>query len=98
FRHTCRFWVQMVRQWVDRRRWSGGRRPGSIWIKILYGIALVADAPLFFTRGHQMTVFARRKGWRNKHAKVLGSSTPVSDAILFDPRRESGQASFVKFK
>ncbi|MDD4103318.1 MAG: methyltransferase domain-containing protein, partial [Kiritimatiellae bacterium] len=75
FRYTCRFWVQMVRQWVDRRRWSGGRRPGSIWIKLLYGIALVADAPLFFTRGHQMTVFARRKGWRNKHAKVLGSST-----------------------
>ncbi len=98
FRYTCRFWVQLVRQWVDRRGRSGGRRPGGLGIKILYGLAMIADVPLFFTRGHQMTVYARRKGWRNKHAKVLGSSTPVSDAILFDPRRESRQASFVKFK
>ncbi|MDD4026152.1 MAG: methyltransferase domain-containing protein [Kiritimatiellae bacterium] len=98
FRYTCRFWVQLVRQWVDRSRSSGGRRPGGGWLRLLYGLALVADVPLFFTRGHQMTVYARRKGWRSKHTKLLGSRTPVSDAILFDPRRESGQASFVKFK
>lgn len=98
FRYSCRFWVQMVRQWVDRRRWSGGRRPGSVWVKLLYGMAMVADVPLFWTRGHQMTVYARRKGWRSNNAKVLGSNMPVSDAILFDPLRDGGKASFIKFK
>ncbi len=99
FRYSCRFWVQLVRQWVYHRRWSGGHRPGSIWVTLLYGLAQVADALLlFWTRGHQMTVYARRKGWRSKNVKVLGSSTPVSDAILFDPLRDRRQPSFVKFK
>lgn len=98
FRYTCRFWVQLVRQWVDHGRLSGERRPGGVWLRILYGLARIADIPLFFTRGHQMTVYARRKGWRNKHTKLLGHKAPISDAILFDPRRESTQASFVKFK
>lgn len=98
FRFACRFWVQLVRQWVDRRRVSGVRGANNGWLRFLYGLALLLDVPLFWTRGHQMTVFGRRKGWREKHTRVLTASTPVSDAILFNPRREGRQLTLEKFK
>ena len=98
FRFSCRFWVQMVRQWVDRRRTSGIRGANNGWLRVVYGLAWLMDVPLFWTSGHQMTVCARRKGWRAKHARVLGDHTPVSDAILFNPRREGGHLSLEKFK
>jgi len=98
FRFSCRFWVQMVRQWVDRRRTSGIRGANNGWLRVVYGLAWLMDVPLFWTRGHQMTVCARRKGWRAKHVRVLGDHTPVSDAILFNPRREGGHLSLEKFK
>lgn len=98
FRFSCRFWVQMVRQWDSRRRGSGIRGTNTIWLRILYRIAWLMDLPLFWTRGHQMTVYSRRKGWRSKHVSVLGKHTPVSDAILFNPRREGSQLSLDKFK
>ena len=97
-RYTCRFWVQLVRQWADRRRLSGIRGANNVWLKILYGLAWVLDLPLFWTRGHQMTVCGRRKGWRMKHTRVLGASTPVSDAILCNPRREGQHLTVQKFK
>ncbi len=96
FRHTCRFWVQMVRQWVDRRQEA--RAGGDFWLRVLYGVALVLDAPLFLTRGYQMTVYGRRKGWREKYSRVIAGTTPVSDAMLFNPRRESSNVSFAKYK
>lgn len=98
FRHTCRFWVQLVRQWVDRRHTSRMRGAADIWLRVLYGCALLLDAPLFLTRGYQLTVYGRRKGWREKHSRVLADTTPVSDAMLFDPRRDGRGMSLQKFK
>jgi hypothetical protein len=89
--------VQLVRQWVDRRRTSGIRGANNGWLRVLYGVAWFLDVPLFWTRGHQMTVYGRRKGWRAKHARVLSEHTPVSDAVLFNPRREGSHLSLDKF-
>ena len=97
-RSSCRFWVQLVRQWADHRKLSGIRGANNGWLKVLYGMAWVLDLPLFWTRGHQMTVCARRKGWRGQHARVVGENTPVSDAILFDPRRNNKPFDMQKFK
>lgn len=98
FRFTCRFFVQLVRQWTDRRREAGFRRSGSIGLRILYDLAWLMDLLLFWTRGHQMTVFSRRKGWREKGTPVLAASTPVSDAVLFSPGREGPRFTVAKFK
>ncbi|MDD4017369.1 MAG: methyltransferase domain-containing protein [Kiritimatiellae bacterium] len=98
FRHTCRFWVQMVRQWVDRRQAVRVRGVANVWLRVLYGVALVLDAALFLTRGYQMTVYGRRKGWREKYSRVIAGTTPVSDAMLFDPRREGRNVSLAKYK
>lgn len=98
FRHTCRFWVQLVRQWLDRRQAARRRGGTELWLRCLYGLALLMDMPLFMTRGYQMTVYSRRKGWREKHAKIVSKNTPVSDALLFDPRREGRNVSIIKYK
>ena len=98
FRFSCRFWVQLVRQWVDRRRVSGIRGANNRWLQVIYGVARLLDLPLFWTCGHQMTVCGRRKGWREKHSRVLADSTPVSDAMLFDPRRDGHHVSLSRFK
>jgi hypothetical protein len=45
-----------------------------------------------------MTVCGRRKGWREKHSRVLTASTPVSDAILFNPRRDGKHIALERFK
>lgn len=93
-RSSCRFWVQLVRQWADRRREEGPVRGlANGWLRVLYAAALALDAPLFFTHGYQMTVYARRKGWRGKQTRVTSGHTPVSDAMLFDPRRGGGRAA-----
>ena len=98
FRYSSRFWVQLVRQWVDRRRATHMNGTANVWLRFLYGIALVLDAPLVLTNGYQMTVYGRRKGWREKHSRVLAKSTPVSDAMLFNPRRDGQHASLSRFK
>jgi SAM-dependent methyltransferase len=97
-RFSCRFWVQLVRQWVDRRKGSGIRGAGNGWLRLLYGLAWLLDVPLFWTRGHQMTVCGRRKGWRGKHTHILGSNAPVSDAVLFNPQREGKRWAVQTFK
>lgn len=89
FRFSCRFWVQMVRQWAAKRTQSGARGANNMWLKVLYALALMCDLPLIWSRGHLMTVCARRKGWRGKPAHVLSESTPVSDAMLFNPGQNS---------
>ncbi|MEI7900708.1 MAG: class I SAM-dependent methyltransferase [bacterium] len=98
FRYTCRFWVQLVRQWAVQRCASHVNGAANLWLRFLYGVALVLDAPLVLTKGYQMTVYGRRKGWREKHSRVLASSTPVSDAMLSDPRREGRHVSLARFK
>lgn len=97
FHYSCRFWVQMVKQWADRRN-SGCRGATNLWLRFLYGLAWTLDLPLFLTRGYQMTAFARRKGWRGQTTKVFTNSTPVSDAMLFNPRYTGSHVSWDKFK
>lgn len=87
FRYSCRFWVQLVSRWADRRGARGvydDLPPG--WLRLLYGAGRLLDFPLFLSRGYQMTVCARRKGWRAAGSCFLSSCTPVSDAVLFNPR------------
>lgn len=98
FRYSCRFWVQLVRQWADRRHEQGIYSDTSLWLRFLYAVAQVLDWPLFLTRGYQMTVFGRRKGWRGQNSRVLSQSTPVSDAVLFNPRMSGKQISLDKFR
>ncbi len=97
-RFSCRFWVQVVRQWTARRTRSGARGANNFWLRILYGIALVLDLPFFWTRGHLMTVCARRKGWRGKLDHVLWESAPVSGAILCNPDLDSKKFHSKQFK
>jgi SAM-dependent methyltransferase len=97
FRFTCRFWVQLVRQWLDRRRETGAHGVAGGWLRFLYSFAHLLDAPLALTRGYQMTVYGRRKGWREKKMHVLSGNAPVSSAMLFDPRRDGRQVSLDRF-
>lgn len=97
FRYTCRFWVQLIRQWADRRHENGIYAFTSGWLRFLYGFARILDIPFFFTRGYQMTVCGRRKSWRGQNSRVLTHATPVSDAMLFDPRMGQ-QITLGKFK
>jgi SAM-dependent methyltransferase len=97
FRFTCRFWVQLVRQWADRRRENGTQGLANGWLRFLYSLALLMDGPLALTKGYQVTAYGRRKGWREKQARVLAECTPVSEAILFDPRRDGRRAVLSRF-
>jgi SAM-dependent methyltransferase len=97
FRDSCRFFVQRIASWENGQRLSG-IVPGS-GTRLLYAIAHLLDTLfLFFTKGYQLTVFGRRKGWREKRANVLSEVTPVSDAILFDPRRGTKSVASIRFK
>ena len=97
FHYSCRFWVQMVRQWADNRK-SGWHGASNFWLRFLYGLAWLLDLPLFLTRGYQMTVFGRRKGWRDHATRMFKHSTPVSDAMLFNPKYSGDRISWDKFR
>jgi SAM-dependent methyltransferase len=97
FRDSCRFFVQRIASLENNQR-QAGVVPGS-GTRILYAIAHLLDTIfLFFTKGYQLTVLGHRKGWREKRANVLSEVTPVSDAILFDPRRGKKSISSIRFK
>jgi SAM-dependent methyltransferase len=97
FRDSCRFFVQRIATWEGHQR-EAGALPGS-GTRILYSIAHLLDTLfLFFTKGYQLTAFGHRKGWREKRSTVLTEATPVSDAILFDPRRGTKSVSSIRFK
>jgi len=97
FRDSCRFFVQRIASWENAQRLAGVV-PGS-GTRVLYAIAHFLDTLfLFFTKGYQLTVMGHRKGWREKRANVLSEVTPVSDAILFDPRRGTKSVASIRFK
>jgi SAM-dependent methyltransferase len=97
FRDSCRFFVQRIALWEGQQR-EAGALPGS-GTRLLYAIAHLMDTLfLFFTKGYQLTVFGHRKGWREKRTTVLTEATPVSDAMLFDPRRGTKSVSSIRFK
>jgi len=80
-RHYCRFWVQCVRQWADRRT-QGGWAAGGRRLNALYGTACLMDLPLRFGKGYLMTAHGRRKGWRPRQIPVLADGRRLSDAVL----------------
>jgi SAM-dependent methyltransferase len=82
-RHFCRFWMQMVRQWVDRRE----RQPGAAdasrrLVGALYGAAHLLNAPIGLSKGYLMTAYGRRKGWRPRQTPVLADGRRISEAVL----------------
>jgi len=83
-RHFCRFWVQVVRQWADRRRRQYGERDARLSLaNILYPVAAVLDVPLFLSRGYLLTVCGRRKGWRPRETPALGDGRSISECVLY---------------
>lgn len=83
-RTSCRFWVQMVRQWADRRQPDADDGP---LLTVLYGAARVLDSLLFFTRGYVVTAYGRRKGWRPRQTPRLADGRNISDAVLLKQGR-----------
>jgi len=79
YRSFCRFWVQMVWQWTDRRRQDP---PDVRRLRWLYLLARVLDAPAFFARGYLITVYGRRKGWRPRRTPTLADGRSMPDAVL----------------
>jgi SAM-dependent methyltransferase len=97
FRDSCRLLVRLIASREMRQR-QAGVIPGS-GTRILYTVAYFLDSLfLFFTKGYLLTVYGHRKGWREKRATLLSEITPVSDAILFDPRRGAKGFSSIRFK
>lgn len=95
-RCSCRFFVRQVQRWIEQRRETYGMT--SAIARIAYGIAQFLDYFVIFGKGHQMTVFAHRKGWREKRNSLLGGTANYSNAILTDPRRAGKISSVMKFK
>lgn len=82
-RHFCRFWVQLVRQWIDRRQRQYGERDARLSLaNILYPVATVLDWPLFWCRGYLLTVCGRRKGWRPRDTPRLSDGRSISECVL----------------
>jgi len=96
FRYSCRFWVQLVRNWELRHN-DPNAPPGFI-TRCLYLLAKILDLFFFFIKGYQMTVFCHRKGWREKRTSLIPSAAPVSEAILCDPRRNHRGFATTRFK
>lgn len=75
-RTYCRFWVQVVRALFDR---PGGNQGLA---RLLYRLAFQLDLMIFFTRGYQVAVYGRRKGWRPRQTPVLSDGRSISEAVL----------------
>ena len=78
-RTYCRFWMQMVRQWADRRHPETG---DPRLLTAFYWMARIADCMAFFTRGHLVTAYGRRKGWRPRQTPKLADGRSISEAVL----------------
>jgi SAM-dependent methyltransferase len=92
-RHFCRFWMQMVRQWVDRREAQGGGAAMSRrLVSALYGAAHLLNLPISLSKGYLMTVHGRRKGWRPRQTPVLADGRRISDAVLKGQRQPTMRA------
>lgn len=76
-RTYCRFWVQMVRQWVDRRQPEAGPA-----LAALYWAARICDCLTVFTRGYLVTAYGRRKGWRPRTTPKLADGRNISETVL----------------
>jgi ubiquinone/menaquinone biosynthesis C-methylase UbiE len=86
-RHFCRFWRQLVRQWIDRRQRQYGERDARLSLSgILYPLAALLDWPLFWTRGYLVTVQGRRKGWRARESMRMGDGRNISECVLHNYR------------
>jgi len=78
-RTCCRFCVQMVRQWIDRRHPEMRHTP---WLTAFYWAARLGDYLIFFTRGYLVTAYGRRKGWRPRATPKLADGRNISETVL----------------
>ncbi|MEI6212445.1 MAG: methyltransferase domain-containing protein [bacterium] len=82
-RTYCRFWMQLVRQWADRRQSEPGE---ALHLTALYRTARLCDCLAFFSRGYLVTAYGRRKGWRPRQTPKLADGRNLSDTVLRRPR------------
>jgi ubiquinone/menaquinone biosynthesis C-methylase UbiE len=82
-RHFCRFWVQLVRQWADRRQRQYGEHDTRLSLtSILYPLAAGLDVPLCGFRGYLLTACGRRKGWRPREKPTLSDGRSIQECVL----------------
>ncbi len=98
-RFSGRFWVELVRQMLERDGFAGSCSVPEWFERFLYRVAAVLDLPLFFTRRYNITVCGRRKGWRGKQRGLLNDHTAVvSNAMFYDSRQADKTFSTARYK
>lgn len=81
-----RLWVELVRLREQRLiRAGAGESEIAARTGTLYRVAEALDAPLFWARGHVMTLSARRRRWSDRMAPVLSDGRTICEAVLFNP-------------
>lgn len=92
-KYTGRFWVELVRHFLEKDGFSGSSTLPDWGERFLYGAAALLDMPLFFTRCYNITICGRRKGWRGKQRGLVNDHTAiVSNAMFYD--HKSGRKTF----
>ncbi|MFO7937158.1 MAG: methyltransferase domain-containing protein [Kiritimatiellia bacterium] len=98
-RYHSRFFVQFARELLEK---DGSSNEFSLpdWVvRLLYGIAACMDHLLIFCRRYNITVCARRKGWRGKQGGLVNDHTAVvSNAMFYDVKNERKTFSLARFK
>ncbi len=98
-KNHSRFFVQLAREIIDKDGFANcGPLPG--WAeRIIYGLAAILDLPLIFSRRYNITVCARRKGWRGMQGGLVNRHTSVvSNALFYDGKNSRATFSFARFK
>jgi len=98
-KYSGRFWVELVRQFMERDGFSGNCSVPEWFERFLYGAAAVLDITLFWTRNYNITVCGRRKGWRGMQRGLLNDHTAVvSNAMFYDYKSSRKTFSTARFK
>ncbi len=98
-KNHSRFFVQLTREILEKDGFAGcSPLPG--WLeKTVYGIAALLDLPLIFSRRYNITVCARRKGWRGMQGGLTnGHTAVVSNAMFYDVKQSRKTFSLARFK
>ena len=98
-RYHSRFFVQFARELLEKEG-SSTELPMPDWaVRLIYGIAAFLDHLLIFCRRYNITVCARRKGWRGKQGGLINDHTAVvSNAMFYDVKNSRKTFSLARFK
>jgi SAM-dependent methyltransferase len=98
-KYSGRFWIELVRQFMEQNEFSGKCSVPEWLERSLYGFASFLDLPLFFTGHYNITVCGRRKGWRGQQRALTNDQTAaVSNALFYDYKRSRKTFSATRFK